>query len=355
MGRLVHDRHNSVTFGHLTSKAGEILVVNVPRSLTVGILLLTDYQLSAVATFVDALREATILLGTNSCQSFLMSPAGKAAVSTCGRSLTTDSAQLWPEYFSYLAIIGDYDYRLGVPEHSIQRYIQSAVRLDVPLIGIGNGVAALARFGFLDGRVACSAAATLSSWSRQYAGVIFRSGQLIVEDGDRITALGGVVGGDLAAFLLDRHFGRRLAVNAVTGGLLNNPRHSASSPPSRLLDSRPADVRVAQAIDIMRANVPDPIPLSTIAGMVGLSTRHLDRLFIVATGKSSSRTYLNIRIDRALDLLLQTRLSVTEIAHATGFVDGAHLAKTLKKSEGLTPRQIRSRVVEKRHMDQAKR
>ncbi len=326
-----------------------------PRPLTVGLLLLADYRLTTVATLADTLQCATEQLGRDSCQSVLMSPAGKPAVSICGRSLTTESAQLWPEDFSYLAIIGDCRDRLGMPEHSIQRYIQSADRLDVPLVGIGNGVATLARFGFLDGRKACSAGSTLPEWRRQYPGVRFRSGQLIVEDGNRITSLGGAVGVDLAALLLDRHFGRRLARRAVAGILLDHTRHPSAPPPLHFSVARPADTRVAQAIDVMNANIPDPVPLVEIAGMVGLSTRQLDRLFIAATGKSGRRAYLAIRIDRALRLLSQTMWSVTEIAHATGFVDGAHLAKTLKKSEGLTPREIRFRAFNKRQVEPAKR
>ncbi|MDE0305018.1 MAG: helix-turn-helix domain-containing protein [Albidovulum sp.] len=325
-----------------------------PRALTVGVLLLADYQLSTVATFSDTLQCAAERLGKDICRSVLMSPAGKPAVSICGRSLTTESAQLWPENFSYLAIVGEYRSRLGMPEHTIQRYIQSADRLDVPLVGIGNGVATLARFGFLDGREACSSAATLPKWKRQFPGATFRTGQLIVEDGNRITSLGGAVGGDLAALLLVRHFGRRLARRAVAGIMLDHARHPSAPPPSQFAVSRPADIRVAQAIDAMNANVPDPVPLAAIAGMVGLSTRQLDRLFIAEIGKSSSRAYLAIRIERALELLSQTILSVTEIAHATGFVDGAHLAKTLKKSEGLTPREIRSGVVDGRLADPAK-
>ena len=318
-------------------------MVDSPKSLTVGVLLLSDFQLSTVATFSDTLQCATEKLGKNNCHSVLMSPIGKPAVSVCGRSLTTESVQLWPENFSYLAIVGVYRDRVGMPAHSIQRYIQSADRLDVPLVGMGNGVETLARFGFLDGHVACAAAATMPEWQRLFPGVLFRSGQLIVDDGKRVTTLGGAVGGDLAALLLDRHFGRRLARKAVTGIFLDHTRHSTAPPPSRFRFPRLADTRVMQAIDIMDANISDPVPLASISSMVGLSTRHLDRLFKAATGNSSSRTYLAIRIDRALELLSQTMLSITEIAHATGFVDCAHLAKTLKKSEGMTPRQFRSR------------
>ena len=355
MLRLVHTRHDLVEFRHLIPITDELPVAYVPRVLNVGVLLLADYQLSTVATFADTLRCATGQLGKDSCESILMSPAGRPVISICGRSLLTESAQLWPEDFSYLAVIGEYSNRLGMPEQTIQRYIQSADRLAVPLVGMGNGVATLARFGLLDGREACSAAATLSKWTRQFPGVMFRSGQLIVEDGNRITSLGGVVGGDLAALLLDRHFGRRLARRALAGILLDNPRHPTVPPPTQFASSCPADGRVAHAIDVMNANIPDPVPLTAIAGLVGLSTRQLDRLFIAATGNSARQAYLTIRMDRALQLLSQTRLSVTEIAHATGFVDGAHLAKTLKRSEGLTPSEIRSGVVNGRHLGPADR
>ena len=355
MQRLVYARHDLVIFRHLMPGTDELPVAYVPRVLNVGVLLLADYQLSTVATFVDTIQCAAGQLGDDFCESILMSPAGKPANSICGRSLITESAQLWPENFSYLAIIGDYSSRLGMPEQTIQRYIQSADRLDVPLVGIGNGVATLARFGLLDGREACSAAATLPEWTRQFPGVRFRSGQLIVEDGNRITSLGGVVGCDLAALLLDRHFGKRLAGRAVAGILQDQARHPSAPPPSQFAFSRPADSRVAQAIDVMNANIPDPVPLTTVAGMVGLSIRQLDRLFIAATGNSGRRAYLAIRIDRALQLLSQTMMSVTEIAHATGFVDGAHLAKTLRRSEGLTPSEIRSGVVDGRHLGPAKR
>jgi AraC-like DNA-binding protein/quercetin dioxygenase-like cupin family protein len=84
------------------------------------------------------------------------------------------------------------------------------------------------------------------------------------------------------------------------------------------------------------------------ATALGLSPDHLGRLFQRATGHSLNRYYQNRRIQRAQNLLLDPRHSITEVALATGFSDASHLSHQFRSRVGITPRQYRTTYLQDR-------
>ncbi len=74
------------------------------------------------------------------------------------------------------------------------------------------------------------------------------------------------------------------------------------------------------------------------------STRWLERLFRHHLGVTPKRYYIEMRLERARSLLLQTELSVTEIALATGFQSAGHFSRVYHDAFGVTPREQRGRL-----------
>lgn len=70
----------------------------------------------------------------------------------------------------------------------------------------------------------------------------------------------------------------------------------------------------------MGANLSEPLTLLEIADRADLSHYQNERLCRQHKGRSPARYYLEIRLDRARHLLLQTLLPVVEVALACGFV-----------------------------------
>jgi transcriptional regulator GlxA family with amidase domain len=94
-------------------------------------------------------------------------------------------------------------------------------------------------------------------------------------------------------------------------------------------------------IDLMEQNLEEPLSRTDLALSAGLSTRQLERLFRKYLNRSPARYYLELRLDKARLLLLQTNMSVIDVALACGFVSASHFSKCYRDFFGRTPRKER--------------
>jgi transcriptional regulator GlxA family with amidase domain len=98
---------------------------------------------------------------------------------------------------------------------------------------------------------------------------------------------------------------------------------------------------VLTIIELMEANLSEPLSLVEIADHVGLSRRQIERLFRQEMGRSPARYYLEIRLDRARHLLIQSTMPVVEVAVACGFVSASHFSKCYRELYARSPQQER--------------
>lgn len=77
------------------------------------------------------------------------------------------------------------------------------------------------------------------------------------------------------------------------------------------------------------------------AAKVNLSYSYYSRLFRRVVGKNFNDYLSTVRINEAERLLLAGELSVTEIAHATGFATSSHFIEKFRKIKKVTPKQYR--------------
>ena len=87
----------------------------------------------------------------------------------------------------------------------------------------------------------------------------------------------------------------------------------------------------------MEANIKEPINQADLAAYLGISTRQLQRLFKRYLNCSPSRYYLQLRLQRAKDLLQQTSLNILEITSESGFISVSHFSKSYKLYFGYPP------------------
>ncbi|MEM9636196.1 MAG: helix-turn-helix domain-containing protein, partial [Pseudomonadota bacterium] len=95
--------------------------------------------------------------------------------------------------------------------------------------------------------------------------------------------------------------------------------------------------KLAMAMQIMENNIEDPLTPDEISGIVGLSTRQLERLFAKYIGISPKRYYLRLRLSKARDLLRQTDFSVTDVCVTCGFKSLSHFSKSYRATYGISP------------------
>ncbi|AIJ77086.1 hypothetical protein C086_01243 [Brucella abortus F6/05-3] len=100
--------------------------------------------------------------------------------------------------------------------------------------------------------------------------------------------------------------------------------------------------KVLTIIEMMEANLSEPQALINVAHTIGLSRRQVELLFRQEMGRSPARYYLEIRLDRARHLLLQSSMPVVEVAVACGFVSASHFSKCYRELYGRSPQQERA-------------
>ncbi|XXX77384.1 AraC family transcriptional regulator [Sorangium sp. So ce134] len=83
--------------------------------------------------------------------------------------------------------------------------------------------------------------------------------------------------------------------------------------------------------------------LVDLAGLVGYSPDHFSRLFKHAFRQTPYQYVLSRRVEKAMTMLRDERLSIAEIALACGFSNQGHLTTAFKRRTGTTPGAYRKR------------
>ncbi|BBI33290.1 AraC family transcriptional regulator [Cohnella abietis] len=102
----------------------------------------------------------------------------------------------------------------------------------------------------------------------------------------------------------------------------------------------------AQAKNYLHEHYAEPITLDILAERLDSSPRHLSRLFKRETGSSPIDYMIQIRMDKAKELLLTTEATLQEIAVGIGYPDSYYFAKMFKRYVGSAP--IRYRMENKK-------
>lgn len=90
-------------------------------------------------------------------------------------------------------------------------------------------------------------------------------------------------------------------------------------------------------------NVGGEIRLQQLAALAGVSIDHFVRAFREATGKTPHRYVLDLRLNRARDLLSEGPVPIAQIAQDCGFSSPAHFSVAFHDHFGLSPSQYRRR------------
>jgi AraC-like DNA-binding protein len=139
---------------------------------------------------------------------------------------------------------------------------------------------------------------------------------------------------------------RNVAVTlpATKGQLLVVSVRTAEPPAEHRPQStlRGLDARQLQCVVATIENqIAEPISVSVLSSVVGLSRSHFSHAFRIAVGETPHAHVVRMRIERAMKLMLETDAPLSDIALAAGFSDQAHLCHVFRRSAGVTPARWR--------------
>jgi AraC family transcriptional regulator len=96
--------------------------------------------------------------------------------------------------------------------------------------------------------------------------------------------------------------------------------------------------RLREHID---ANIDQRISVEALAQLANLSVCYFVRAFKQSVGLTPHDYLIRRRVERAMELLSETELSLSEIALAAGFADQSHCARRFRQHVGMSPRDYR--------------
>lgn len=107
--------------------------------------------------------------------------------------------------------------------------------------------------------------------------------------------------------------------------------------------NRQANHLVGRAIRHLEANLDRPVPSAELAQIFGVSVRQIERLFGKHVGVPPKLMHTKLRLERGYKLVMQTDLTVIEIAMACGYDSSATFAKNFARVYGASPHRLRGR------------
>lgn len=100
---------------------------------------------------------------------------------------------------------------------------------------------------------------------------------------------------------------------------------------------------VKKTLDLVEARLHEPLTVRDLATEAAISHNQLTRLFRAATGKTVIETIRLRRMERARHLLERSTMPIKEIASLVGIEDLQLFNKTVRRSFGLSPTDMRAR------------
>ncbi|MBT6300110.1 MAG: GlxA family transcriptional regulator [Rhodobacteraceae bacterium] len=216
-------------------------------------------------------------------------------------------------------------------------WLRRESRRGLAIAGLCTGAFPLAKAGLLEGKRATIHWENQDSFTEEFENVELTKSVFIIE-GNRMTTAGGTSSIDLMLKLIANDHGEDLA-NAVADQQIYSSIRTTQdvqrlSVPTRLGVRHP---KLGQVIQMMERNIEEPISPSILAKHVAMSTRQLERLFRRYLSRSPKRYYMELRLQKARNLLMQTDMSVINVALACGFASPSHFSKCYRAHYATTP------------------
>lgn len=116
--------------------------------------------------------------------------------------------------------------------------------------------------------------------------------------------------------------------------------HKSSLPKHARYDY-PYKIYVEQAIDYIQRNLKNTIKINDIAVYIGIDRSYLTNIFKNITGISPQEYLLNIRIEKACQLLSQSNIPINQVAAECGYSDPLNFSRIFKKYKHFSPSEYR--------------
>ncbi len=308
-------------------------VASVPRR--VAFYLAPSLSMIAFSSALEPLRIANRLSRKNLYEWSLHSETGASVRCSNGVEIAVDAGLVDLPNRVLLLVCSGIDVKLASTRPLVS-WLRKHDRHGVAIGAFCTGSYILAHARLLDGRRCTIHWESLPAVREEFPDLQFSS-HVYEIDGNRYTCAGGTAASDMMLRIIADDHGPELS-----GHVAEQILYAARGPQEEQRLSIPGRFgvrhpRLVSIIRVMESNLEEPIRPWELAAQAGISTRQLERLFRRYLNQSPKRYYMELRLKRARSLLLQTEMSVTNVALSCGFESPSHFSKCYRRHFQRTP------------------
>ncbi|MEO0990610.1 MAG: GlxA family transcriptional regulator [Pseudomonadota bacterium] len=298
--------------------------------------LMDQFTLLSFSAAVEALRIANRMAGHTLYEWTLTGEGGGTVACSAGPTFQLDHDLIEVRREDTVLICGGVDVQSATTRRLLN-WLRREARRGIKVGGLCTAGYTLAKAGLLEGRRATIHWENHDSFAEEFHEVELTKSVFVI-DGNRITTAGGTASVDLMLKIIADDHGEELA-NYVADQLIYSSIRTDQdtqrlSIPTRIGIRHP---KLSAVVQMMEQNIEEPISPSILAKDVGMSTRQLERLFRRYLNRSPKRYYMELRLQKARNLLMQTDMSVINVALACGFASPSHFSKCYRAHYDTTP------------------
>lgn len=300
--------------------------------------LLDNFTLLSFASAMECLRIANRMIDTDvpAYEWVLIGEGGETATCSAGTEFKLDSDLIDLNRDDIIMVCGGIKVREASTKRLIS-WLRREARMGLKIAGLCTASFTLAKAGLLDGKRATIHWENQDSFAEEFEEVNLTKSVFVI-DGNRMSTAGGTSSIDLMLKIIADEHGEDMANLVADQQIYSSIRTDQDtqrlSVPTRIGVRHP---KLSQVIQKMEQYIEEPISPSVLAKDVGVSTRQLERLFRRYLNRSPKRYYMELRLQKARNLLMQTDMSVINVALACGFASPSHFSKCYRAHYNTTP------------------
>ncbi|AXK37607.1 helix-turn-helix domain-containing protein [Streptomyces armeniacus] len=242
-----------------------------------------------------------------------------------------------------LVVSGGFGHERAAADPRVTGHVRRLARESRRVASVCTGATVLAAAGLLDGRRATTHWGWAGQLAADYPKVTVDPDPIYVRDGDVSTAAGVTSALDLTLAFVEEDHGTALA-RRVARGLVTYLQRPGNQAQMSMFTRAPApgDGLVRRAVDLVTGGLAGELTVAGLAAAVGVSERHLTRLFLDELGQTPGRFIRQARTEAAAHLLASTRLPVAGVAARCGFGSAETLRQAFVARYGVPPSRYRA-------------
>jgi transcriptional regulator GlxA family with amidase domain len=314
-------------------------MTNHQSPLTLGILIFPGFPMACLTSCIEPLRGANEISGQEAFRWKVVAENADPVASSAGVSFAPDVTLSDLDEVDVLLFVGSPNSQFVNPSRA-NVALQQLLRNKVHLGAISGGVFALARTGLTEENPMSVHWCYEAAFQTEFPDIPIQN-TVICRDGAHTSISGASAAFDhMLSLIEDRLGGDVMAEVAcwfqhpfIRSEAINQKTPAFAT--AKSLDLLPK--QVVKAIQHFAEHIENPVQVSEVAEVVGMSTRTLERSFKEATGQSPAKYYRKMRMQQARQLVLYTSDPITEIGFMVGYSSPGTFLRHYRESYGVTP------------------